>query len=92
LKNGMGGAPGSHLRNWRPGDEDADELHEQKIRDAVRDGASDRQLAKLLNLPRKTIWRMRLYAEIPDGLFDRLVVDAEPMISTRGLTFVGLLP
>src|SRR6516165_1304302 len=51
------GSPSSHLRNWRPGDDNADELLQQKIADALRDGKSERQIAKLLNIPRTKLWR-----------------------------------
>jgi hypothetical protein len=82
------GSPGSHLRNWRPGDDDAEELQEQKIRDAYRNGVSDRQLAKLIGWTRKQIWQARLYAAIPDGLFDRLL-EAQPPVGTKALTWIG---
>jgi len=79
---------GSHLRNWRPGDDDADELAQQRLRDALRDDPdiSDRRLAKLLDMPRTTIWQMRLYAAIPDGLFDRLIAAG---VGTKALIWMG---
>jgi len=81
------GSPGSHLRNWRH-DDDAEELLEQKIRDALRDGVSDRHLAKLIGCPRKRIWQARIYAAIPDGLFDCLI-EARPFVGTRALIYIG---
>jgi hypothetical protein len=67
------GSPGSHLPNWRPGDDDAHELHLQKLRDALRDGKSDRQIAKLLGVNRMMLWRMKTLGAMPEGLADRLV-------------------
>jgi len=67
------GSPGSHLQNWRPGDDDAAELLTQKIADAIRDGKSERQIAKLLNVPRSWIWRVKKLAAIPEGLVERLL-------------------
>ena len=66
------GSPSSHLRNWRPGDDNADELLQQKIADALRDGKSERQIAKLLNIPRTKLWRGKKMAAIPEPLVDRL--------------------
>jgi DNA invertase Pin-like site-specific DNA recombinase len=67
------GSPGSHLRNWRPGDDDADELLRQKIADALRDGASERQLAKVLGISRMQLWRAQKFNAIPEDLFDQLM-------------------
>jgi hypothetical protein len=68
--------PGSRTHsdqpNWRPGDDDADELLTQKIQDALREGASERQLAKLLDIPRAMLWRGKLTSQIPPNLHDRL--------------------
>jgi hypothetical protein len=70
------GSPGSHSHadrpNWRPGDDDANELQIQKIGDALRDGASERHLAKLLDLSRMQLWRGKMAARIPEPLLDRL--------------------
>lgn len=70
-------SPGSHPHvdqsNWRPGDDDSDELMVEKLRDALRDGIrSERQLAKLLGVSRVKLWRCRMYASIPPGLWQRL--------------------
>ncbi len=72
------GSPGSHPHadrpNWQPGDDDAEELQHQKLVDALRSGlATDRELAKLAGVSRKQIWHSKLWAAIPDGLFERLV-------------------
>jgi hypothetical protein len=77
------GSPGSHLRNWRPGDDDSEELLLQKLRDALRDGKSERQIAKLLDVPRSMLWRAKKFNAIPKGLLERLLaarVDAKAMI------------
>jgi hypothetical protein len=70
------GSPGSHPHvdrpNWRPGDDDADELLIQKIGDALRDGASERHFAKLLGLSRVHLWRCHMAAQIPEPLLERL--------------------
>src|SRR5438105_2488735 len=70
------GSPGSHpysdRPNWRPGDDDVDELLTEKIADALRDGKSERHLAKLLGLSRMQLWRARMMAQIPEPLLERL--------------------
>src|SRR5262245_41374639 len=82
------GSPGSHLRNWRLGDDDAEELALQRLRDALHDNPdiSDRRLAKLLDVPRMMIWRMRLYHAIPDGLFERLL---DARVGRKALIWMG---
>ena len=82
------GSPGSHLRNWQPGDDDSEELQEQKIRDAIRDSVSDREFAKRTGWPRKLIWQARMYASIPNELFERLI-EARPLVGTKALVWVG---
>jgi hypothetical protein len=67
-----GSRPHSDRPNWRPGDDDADELLTQKIQDALRAGASERQLAKLLDIPRAMLWRGKLTSQIPPNLYDWL--------------------
>jgi hypothetical protein len=71
------GSPGSHPHsdrpNWQPGDDDAADLLNQKIRDAINQGKSERQIAKLLGLTRTEIWRWKLMAAIPKPLLDRLM-------------------
>src|SRR5438132_12896107 len=49
-----------------------DELLTQKIADALRDGKSERHLAKLLGLSRMQLWRARMMAQIPEPLLERL--------------------
>jgi hypothetical protein len=84
------GSPGSHPHsdrpNWRPGDDDADELLRQKIADALRDGKSERHLAKLLELPRTTLWRGKKLAAIPDGLYERL---AYAHVGRKAMIYIG---
>src|SRR5262249_55419286 len=76
MRTADNGSPGSHPHsdrpNWRPGDDDADELQLEKIRDALRDGKSERQIAKLLGVSRMMLWRGRAKARIPKGLYERL--------------------
>ena len=80
------GSPGSHLRNWQPGDDDAEELMLQKIADALRNGESERHIAKLLNVPRSVLWRGKKLAAIPPELADRLL---EARVGTKALIWVG---
>jgi hypothetical protein len=72
----LSASPGSHSHserpNWRPGDDDIDDLLIQKIADALRDGKSERQLAKLLGLSRMRLWRAKVAARIPEPLLERL--------------------
>src|SRR5258708_36833177 len=69
-----GSHPQSNRPNWQPGDDDADELLTQKIADALRDGKSERQIAKLLGISRMMLWRGKVMSAIPDVLADRLMV------------------
>jgi hypothetical protein len=72
----VNGSPGSHPHsdrpNWQPGDDDADELLVQKIADALRNGVSERHIAKLLGLSRMQVWRGKMASRIPEALFERL--------------------
>jgi hypothetical protein len=87
----LSGSPGSHPHsdrpNWRPGDDDADEFLVQKIADALREGKSERQFAKLLGLSRMKLWRGRMMAKIPEPLFERLL--AAGYRSSRILAAIG---
>jgi len=67
-----GATPHIDRPNWQPGDDDADELLVQKVPDALRDGASERKLAKLLGLSRVHLCRCHMAAQIPEPLFPRL--------------------
>jgi hypothetical protein len=80
------GFPGSHLRNWRPGDDDADDLLRQKIADALRDGKGERHIAKLLDVPRMRFWYGRKLAAIPDGLYERL---ADARVGRKAMIYIG---
>lgn len=67
-------SPGSHPHadrpNWRPA-----ETFDEYVAN-VREGLeppSDRRLAALMGVSRIKLHRMRLMAEIPEGLFDRLL-------------------
>jgi hypothetical protein len=85
------GPPGS-LRNWRPGDDDTDDLLSQKIADALRDGKSERQIAKLLGLSRTHIWRIKMMANIPESLLNRLFAARSAgtiPLSTKSLAAIG---
>jgi hypothetical protein len=86
------GSPGNHPHsnrpNWQPGDDDADELLTHKIADALRDGKSERQIAKLLDISRMMIWRSKIFAAIPKGLFERLMA---AHVGEKGLIFIGRL-
>jgi hypothetical protein len=81
------GSPGSHLRNWQPGGDDTEELMLQ-IADALRNGESERHLAKLLDVPRSMLWRGKKLAAIPEGLCKRLL-EARPRIGSKALTWIG---
>jgi hypothetical protein len=92
----INGSPGSHPHsdrpNWQPGDDDADELLTQKIADALRDGKSERQIAKLLGLSRTLVWRMKLISQIPEPLFLRLQEARRSgaiSLSTKTLAAIG---
>src|SRR5262245_47273795 len=86
------GSPGSHPHserpNWQPGDDDAEELQLQKIKDALRDGKSERQIAKLLGVSRMMFWRGRLISAIPDGLLERLF---RARVGTKALIYIARL-
>jgi hypothetical protein len=84
------GSPGSHPRanqsNWRPGDDDADELLVQKLQDALRGGGSERQISKLLGVSRVKLWRCRMYASIPGGLVERLMA---ARVGSKALIYIA---
>jgi hypothetical protein len=84
------GSPGSHPHsarpNWRPGDDDAEELLLQKIVDASRDGKGERQIAKLLGVSRMMFWRGKKLGAIPEGLYERL---AEAGIGIKAKIWIG---
>jgi hypothetical protein len=84
------GYPGSHPHsdrtNWRPGDDDAEELLLQKIRDALREGKSERHIAKLLGVPRMMLWRGKMMAAIPPGLYERLMA---ARVGTKAMLHIG---
>jgi hypothetical protein len=95
----QGGHPHSDRPNWKPGDDDADELLDQKVRDrareiceAIRQGKSERHIAKLFGVPRTTIWRMKLMGQIPKTLFDRLldgIRSGDFKLSTKSMAAIG---
>lgn len=68
------GSPGSHPHadqpNWRPADNFEDFL--RNCREGLEQ-ASDRRAAKLLGVSRAELWRWKLMAELPEGLFDALL-------------------
>jgi len=83
------GSPGSHpLLNWRPGDDDADDLLQQKIADTLRDGKSERHLAKLLDVSRSVFWRSKKLNTIPDGLLERLF---DARVGSKALLYIARL-
>ena len=86
------GSPGSHPHsdrpNWQPGDDDVEELQLQKLADALRDGKSERQIAKLLGVSRMMFWRGRAYAAIPPALFERL---SAARVGTKAKIYIGRL-
>jgi hypothetical protein len=82
------GFPGSRGRNWQPGDDDTEDLRLQKLRDALRDGKSEREIAKLLGLPRSFIWRAKKLSHIPQELFDRLLA---ARVGSKALIYIGRL-
>jgi hypothetical protein len=66
-------SPGSHphadQRNWQPGDTDDD----APSLPAIDPGMSERAIAKLFGVPRVTLHRWKLMAEIPEDLFELLI-------------------
>ena len=87
------GSPGSHPHadrpNWHPGDDEAaDELMQQKLADALRDGKSERQIAKLLGVTRKLVWRAKLLASIPEDLHEVLRA-TKPRPSSKEMELVA---
>jgi hypothetical protein len=86
------GSPGSHPHsnrpNWQPGDNDADELLQQKIADALRDGKGERHIAKLLGVSRMALWRGKILSEIPHGLLERLCA---ARVGIKAMIYIGRL-
>jgi hypothetical protein len=85
---GPSGSPGSHRRNWQPGDDDREEPLLQKLADMLRDGKSEREIASLLDIPRALIWRAKLYAAIPQELCDRLL---DARVGSKAMIYIGRL-
>jgi hypothetical protein len=72
------GYPGSHPHadrpNWRPAQTADDCLRN------CREGLevfSERRFACLMSLPRMKLWQMRMMAEIPEELFERLLRESQ---------------
>jgi hypothetical protein len=86
------GFPVSHPHidrpNWRPGDDDADELLLRKIADALRNGQSERQIAKLLGVSRMMFWRGKVLSAIPAGLYERL---SAARVGIKAMLYIGRL-
>jgi hypothetical protein len=81
-------SPGSHPHsdrpNWHPGE--TLEHFLQNVREGLEQ-PSDRRLAKLMGVPRVMLWRMRMMAEIPEDLFERLLDGG--ILSTKALAQMG---
>src|SRR5208282_3036087 len=63
--------PNDYLRNCREGSEEY----------------SERRLAKLLGVSRMFLWRAKLWAELPDALFEQLLVH---QVGTKAMMAVAL--
>ncbi len=85
-----GGSPGSHPHsdrpNWRPAETVADYLRNC---DDGLETYSERRMAKLLGVSRTALWRWRMMAEIPEELFERLLAEADHVLSTKELANIG---
>jgi hypothetical protein len=57
--------------------------------DGLLEKLSERRLAKLMGLPRMKLWQMRMMAEIPDDLFDQLLLRAKRTPTTKALAQIG---
>lgn len=62
--------PHADRRNWQPARTIDEYL--QNCREGIED-YSERHVAKLLGVPRISLWRMKLLAQLPEGLFERLI-------------------
>ena len=71
---GRPGSPGSHPHadqpNWRPAD--TYEAYASNVREGLEEW-SDRRAAKLLGVPRISLYRWRRSAALPEDLFKRLI-------------------
>jgi len=67
-------SPGSHPHadrpNWRPAETLTDYL--RNVEEGL-EAPSDRRLAKLIGISRIKLYRLRMFAEIPKDLFERLL-------------------
>lgn len=66
----MSPAPRGAIPNWQPATTADDYLHN------CREGLepwSERRFAKLMGMSRMQLWRCRLYAELPEALFEQLL-------------------
>src|SRR5262245_31780997 len=70
-------SPGSHPHsdrpNWRPAEDF--ETYMENCREGL-EAYSDRRVAKFLGLSRVHLYRIRLMAELPEGLFEHIITEA----------------
>jgi hypothetical protein len=83
------GPPGSHphadRRNWQPAATIDDYM--RNCRDGL-ENYSGRRSAKILGVSRGKFWRMKLMAQLPDDLLERLMA-ARPQPSSKALAQVA---
>src|SRR5215472_13547474 len=78
-----GGHPHSDRRNWAPADTAEDYL--RNCREGLETW-SERRFANLMGVSRAQLWRWKIYAAIPEDLFEALL---SRHVSRRDLTKIG---
>jgi hypothetical protein len=85
------GSPGSHPHadqpNWRPATTIEEYL--QNCREGL-EVYSERQVSKILGMPRAKLWRAKMLAAIPGELFERLLAQPNPP-KVREMANIGRL-
>jgi len=85
------GSPGSHphadQRNWKPAKTFEEYRHNC---DEGLEQWSERRAATLLGISRTELWRWKLMAELPEDLFEQLLVTF-PRPTTKALADVALV-
>ncbi len=90
MRDASVGSPGSHPHfdrpNWQPAVTAVEYM--RNCQEGL-EAYSERRMAKLLGISRARLWRWKLMAEIPEELFERLLVEMDHVPSTKELANVG---
>jgi hypothetical protein len=77
-------APRGPVRNWQPATTPDDYV--RNCGEGLEE-YSERRMAKLMGVPRSFLWRAKLWAELPDALFEQLLAHR---VGTKAMIAVAL--